>query len=71
MPAPASGDIGIRAVGLHPEEGVGSAEAATEAHMDLERRHKDLLFRQAALRLSVDGSDLGRVGSSSYSQAKP
>ncbi|MFF3377782.1 hypothetical protein ACFYXF_33105 [Streptomyces sp. NPDC002680] len=42
--------------GLYLEAGIGAGRAATAAGQELRQKHKDLLFRQSALRLSVDGS---------------
>jgi hypothetical protein len=51
----------VRAVGLYLEEGLGSGQAATEAHEELKQRYKELLFRQAALRLSVDDPEVAKA----------
>ncbi|MEU1520431.1 hypothetical protein ABZ490_51480 [Streptomyces sp. NPDC005811] len=51
----------LRIVGSYLEEGLGSGQAATEAHNDLKERHKELLFRQAVLRLSVDDPEIAKA----------
>ncbi|MFJ9729696.1 hypothetical protein ACIRP3_43990 [Streptomyces sp. NPDC101209] len=51
----------IRLVGAYLEEGVGSGQAATEARNELHQCYKEFVYRQSALRLSVDDPEVERA----------
>lgn len=51
----------IRLVGAYLEEGVGTGQAATDARNELQQCYKEFVYRQSALRLSVDDPEVERA----------